>query len=75
MNVLNNNNYYQIKWSSIVLIWLQIFPSMHVLSILLSLCMAGGTATAGTAMAVPPFRVVFLFYFVCVCNLNNNNDL
>ena len=36
--------------------------------------MAGGTATAGTAMAVPPFRD-FLFCFVCVCDLNNNNDL
>ena len=31
--------------------------------------MARGTATAGTAMAVPPFRVFFvLFCFVlCVC--------
>ena len=30
--------------------------------------MVGGTATAGTAMAVPPFRVFFvLFCDVCTC--------
>ena len=28
--------------------------------------MAGGTATADTAMAVPPFRVIFFVLF-CVC--------
>ena len=27
---------------------------------------------AGTAMAVPPFRVCV---YVCVCNLNNNNNI
>ena len=32
---------------------------------LCSLNMAGGTATAGTAMAVPPFRV-FFWFVLCV---------